>query len=189
MRYNFIISVLLPIVLSILLSIFFIPTLSNSFQNSNFSSNNFLWPTPGYCKITSKFGQRIAPTTGAATYHGGIDIAAPENSSIISIADGTVSFVGWNGANGYTVIVSHPNNLKSIYGHISPHFIVSIGDTIKKGELIAKVGPKYIEKKDYTTYIDKSGRYTNGATTGPHLHFSISKNGKKLNPESFFKHY
>lgn len=171
---NFNISVLTPIILTIFISIFFIPTISN-YSNASFSSlapayssyysHSFLWPTPGYSKITSDFGYRNAPTNGAGTYHGGIDISAPENSSIISIADGFVSYVGWYGANGYTVIITHVNNYKSIYGHVSPKFLVSIGDTVKKGDLIAKVGPKYINKKNYTTYIDKNGKYTNGATT------------------------
>lgn len=173
---NFSISLFMPIILTIFISIFFIPTTnysSISFSTSTLQhasnltnySHSFLWPTPGYSKITSNFGYRTAPTQGAGTYHGGIDIAAPQNSSIISIADGIVSFVGWYGANGYTIIITHSNNYKSTYGHVSPNFLVSLGDTVKKGDLIAKVGPKYVDKKSYTTYIDKNGKYTNGATT------------------------
>ena len=116
----------------------------------------------------------------------GIDIAAPENSYILAVADGVVSYVGWYGANGYTVILKHSQNYQSIYGHISPNFIVKIGENIKKGQLIALVGPKYIEKKSYTIYQDSNGKYTNGATTGPHLHFAISQNNKKINPLSFY---
>lgn len=188
---NFYLTMFIPIFLSIFISFFFTPFLSTyhtqyndnaqslyspktSISNSHFQftnqntlnfKNNFLWPAPGYTKITSDFGYRKAPTTGAGTYHGGIDIAAPENSSIISIADGIVSFVGWYGANGYTVIIHHANGYQSIYGHISPNFIISEGDKVQKGQLIAKVGPKYIEATNYTNYIDKNGKYTNGATT------------------------
>ncbi|MBO5142407.1 MAG: M23 family metallopeptidase [Clostridia bacterium] len=184
MNSKFSISIFLPIILSLFISIFFIPfltTTSNSlplssanFSNLTFSTNklystsystNFIWPTPGYSKITSKFGYRAAPTNGASTYHGGIDIAAPQNSSIIAIADGIITYVGWLGANGYTIIIKHSNNIESTYGHISPFFLVSIGDVVKKGDLIARIGPKYIDKKSYTTYIDKTGKYTNGATT------------------------
>ncbi len=210
MKQNFLISIFLPIILSTFISIFFIPSFQNNstnnlninlqpYYNSSISSsfvNNisaypsyslqFLWPTPGYSKITSDFGYRTAPTAGAGTYHGGIDIAAPENSIILSIANGTIIFADWYGANGYTIIIEHSNNYKSIYGHVSPNFLVSVGDSVKKGDIIAKVGPKYIEKKSFTTYIDKTGKYTNGATTGPHLHFSITKNNKKINPKNFF---
>ena len=182
--YIYIIS---PILLLTLISIIFTPILEYSSQSNlytlksssislnhiptlNLNSTNslglkLLWPIPGYTKITSKFGYRKAPTTGASKYHGGIDIAAPEGASIISVADGKISFIGWNGANGYTVIVTHSNNIKSIYGHVSPNFLVSTGSIVKKGEIIAKVGPKYISKTNYTTYTDNTGRYTNGATT------------------------
>lgn len=190
MKQNFLISIFLPIILSTLISIFFIPTVQNvsaiDSNLSNLPNSFFLWPTPGYSKITSDFGYREAPTTGAGTYHGGIDIAAPENTTILSIANGTIIFAGWYGANGYTIIIEHSNNYQSIYGHISPNFLVSVGDTVKKGDIIAKVGPKYIEKKSYTNYTDKTGKYTNGATTGPHLHFSITKDNKKINPKSFY---
>ena len=141
---------------------------------------------PKYTTITSKFGYRKAPANGAATYHGGIDIAAPEGSKILSVADGTIYYAGWYGANGYTVIIEHENGYKSTYGHVSPIFIVSVGDFVKKGDIIARVGPKYIEKKSYTKYVDTSGKYTNGATTGPHLHFAISLNNKKIDPKELF---
>lgn len=196
--FNF--ALLIPIFISIFISVIFIPIFNNSFANTadssiyyysdgsnkfylptniSFStssiSKNFIWPTPGYSKITSKFGYRSAPTIGAGTYHGGIDIAAPENSSIISVASGVIKYVGWYGANGYTVIIEHENNYESIYGHVSPTFLVSIGDYVKKGELIARVGPKYVDKKSYTTYRDSYGKYTNGATTRSSFAFCYYK--------------
>jgi len=175
MNQNFYFSLLIPIFLSIFISIFLIPYLSNfsvtldipisSSQYSN-TFNTFLWPTPGYTKITSPFGYRQAPTSGAGTFHGGIDIAAPQNTDILAIDAGFISYAGWNGANGYTVIVTHSNGYKSIYGHVSPDFHVSIGDSVYKGQKIATVGPKYVEPTIYTTYIDKNtGKCTNGATT------------------------
>ena len=175
MNQNFYFSLLIPIILSIFISIFFVPYLTNSSivlripnnlaQNPS-NSKTFLWPIPGYSKITSPFGYRIAPTTGAGTYHGGIDIAAPQNADILRIEDSLISYIGWDGANGYTVKVTHTNGYKSTYGHISPNFNVSIGDFVYKGQKIATVGPKYVEPTNYTTYIDKNtGKYTNGATT------------------------
>lgn len=176
MKNLFYLSLGLPIALSIFISCFFVPIISAQssniiIQNSTSSnkyedlSSKFIWPTPNFKNITSYFGYRNSPITGKKAYHGGIDIGAPENSPIVAILDGFVSYVDWYGANGYSIIVSHKNGYKSIYGHVSPNFIVSLGQVVKKGEIIAKVGPKYIEKKDYTTYKDSNCKYTNGATT------------------------
>ena len=62
------------------------------------SSSKFTWPTPGYTTITSYFGYRTAPTSGASSYHSGIDIGVPTGSNIISIFSGTVSYIGFSGA-------------------------------------------------------------------------------------------
>lgn len=91
-----------------------------------------------------------------------------------------LSSYGWYGANGYSIIISHENGISSTYGHVSEKFIVSVGENVSKGQAIAKVGPKYVSKE--SKYTDNSGKYTNGATTGPHLHLAISKNGKKIDP-------
>ncbi len=186
MKKIFISSFGLPIFLSIIISLFCIPIISIPNSNisyiSNTTYNSYAWPTRGYTNVTSKFGYRKVPVTGASSYHGGIDIGAPQGSNICAIADGIVSYVGWYGANGYSIIVSHENGLTSTYGHLSDTFIVSVGDIIKKGQIIAQVGPKYITEKSYTTYIDETGKFTNGATTGPHLHLAISKNGKRIDP-------
>ncbi len=93
---------------------------------------------------------------GASTYHGGIDIGASEGSKILSIDDGTVCFVGWNGANGYTIKINHSNGYQSTYGHVNPNFIVSLNDKVSKGQHIANVGPKYVSKTSYTTYKDST---------------------------------
>ena len=185
MKKIFYLSIFFPIILSLFFSFFFISIFQN--PNSSYLQNHtlFLWPTPGYTKITSPFGYRSSPTKGAGTYHGGIDIGAPENTSILAIADGIISYIGWYGANGYTVIVAHEDNYTSIYGHISPVFLVSIGDSVKKGDTIAKVGPKYISKKSYTSFQDESGKYTNGATTRSTFTFFYYTE-KSKNKSSFF---
>ena len=191
MKFN---SFFIPVFFILFILIFslstFIPALSeygyvssyypNNYTNSiNISSSNFIWPAPGYNKITSYFGYRNAPTSGAGTYHGGIDIAAPENTNIYAIDSGIVSHAGWLGANGYTVVITHNNNYQSTYGHVSPNFLVSVGDYITKGDLIAKVGPKYVNKASYTTYKDSTGKYTNGATTRSTFALCNSKKGQK----------
>lgn len=68
------------------------------------------------------------------------------------------------------------------YSHVSPNFLVSVGDFVKQGEIIAHVGPKYVDNVPNNPYKDSSGKSTNGATTGPHLHFSIKKNDEYVNP-------
>ena len=107
-------------------------------------------------------------------------------TKILALDNGKVTYVGFNGANGYTVIISYENGLKSTYGHVDPNFLVSKGQEVIKGQAVAKVGPKYVEKKPYTIYTDNTGKPTNGATTGPHLHFAISINGNKVDPSLLF---
>lgn len=97
MKKIFFSTFLLPIFLSIFISIFYIPLVSISDANISFTnsliSSSYEWPTRGYTTITSKFGYRKSPVTGASTYHGGIDIGAPDGTNICSIADGIVTFV------------------------------------------------------------------------------------------------
>ena len=203
MKNYFIYSYLLSIGIIILISSIIIPSIIQSFNEQgviinlvssyaspqtlfNESDNDFIWPTPNYDTITSEFGYRKSPTKGASSYHGGIDIGAPQGSKIIAIQSGIISQSGWNGGNGYSVTIDHQNGYKSMYGHVDPNLIVSVGDVISQGDTIAYVGPKYVEKKSYTTYTDSTGKTTNGATTGPHLHFAVTYNDKKINPKDLF---
>ncbi len=155
MKKLFLFSSLSPIILAIFICIFFIPLVysSSSLVSSDstyvtiYGDNpkDFYWPTQNYKTITSSFGYRTAPTKGASTYHGGIDIGAPQGTKICATQRGIVTFVGFNGANGYTVKIKHDNGYESTYGHVSPNFVVSVGDYVKKGDHIANVGPKYLE--------------------------------------------
>ena len=150
-------------------------------ENIYFTSSKFLWPTPGFTTITSYFGYRNAPTQGASTYHSGIDIGAPEGSNIIAITSGTVTSTGFYGAGGFTVTVKSDNFTVS-YCHVSPTFLVHIGQYVTKGSLIATVGPKNVYGIPNNPYKDSAGNPTNGASTGPHLHLTIKKDGKAVNP-------
>ena len=120
--------------------------------------------------ITSKYGYR---TLNYYHFHNGIDIALSEGTKLYSMADGVVSFIGYSKGYGNNVIITYSNGYKSMYAHISSNFIVKKGQYVTAKELVAFVGPKYLQ----------NGKL-NGMTTGPHLHFTIYKNGKHVNPLS-----
>lgn len=139
----------------------------------------------GYEYITSPYGYRNAPTAGAGTFHGGIDIGAPAGAKIVAAFSGEVTYIGFYGANGYTVRVSD-GYYTANYSHISPYFLVYVGQYVNTGDIIATVGPKNVYGVPNNPYKDSNGNPTNGATTGPHLHFSIKIDGKSVNPMNYF---
>ena len=149
------------------------------------SEHGFAWPIPGYTKITSPFGKRTSPTAGASSFHKGLDIGAPEGTSLVAVNDGKISYIGFLGGGGYTITLSF-DDFKITYCHVSPNFVVSVGDTIKQGEIIGHVGPKYVYGVPGNTYKDSSGRPTNGATTGCHLHLGFRINNEYVDPMDYF---
>jgi murein DD-endopeptidase MepM/ murein hydrolase activator NlpD len=181
----------------ILICIFFIPIFSSANIDTSSTSNQFIfidtsseyiWPIPGYTRISSYFGKRKAPTTGAAIYHTGIDIPAPEGTSLFAVCDGEITFTGFLGGGGHTItLTSYNQYVKFTYCHVSPNYIVSKGDKIYKGQLIGHVGPKYIYGVVGNQYFDKNGLPTNGATTGCHLHFGYRIDDKYANPLNLFQ--
>lgn len=114
-------------------------------------------------RITSKFGYRIHPITGAFGTHNGTDIAADEGTPIYAAFNGKVEEVGYTSARGNYIILAHGGDTKTVYMHCS-ETVAPEGANIRSGEIIAKVG-------------------STGRSTGPHLHFSIIVNGKYCNPE------
>lgn len=124
-----------------------------------------LWPTTG--RITSKFGTRKDPFTNETAFHEGIDIANSAGTNIVAAAKGTVTFSGYNSGYGRAIIINHGNGYKTVYGHVSK-LLVSTGDKVEKGQIIAKMG-------------------NTGRSTGPHLHFEVHKDGKLLNPLNILK--
>ena len=182
------------ILFTFFICIFFLPTFSlDSSNNSSAFSNTivisnkgYAWPSPGFTKITSPFGKRSAPTAGASSFHKGCDIGAPEGSNLIAATDGQILFTGFLGGGGYTITLS-VNNLKISYCHVSPHYIVKKGDFVKRGQIIAHVGPKYVYGVPGNQYTDSTGRPTNGAITGPHLHLGIRVDDSYVDPLTFFQ--
>lgn len=98
---------------------------------------------------------------------------------------GKVIYTGFNGANGYTIQIQN-NNIITSYSHVSPDFILSVGDLVNSGDIISSVGPKFVYNVPNNPYHDSSGNPTNGATTGAHLHLTIKKDGIAVNPLNFF---
>ena len=118
---------------------------------------NLIRPVSGV--LTSRYGYRWGRT------HTGIDIGASTGTNIKAAAGGTVVFSGWKGSLGKLVVVSHGNGIQTYYGHCSS-LLVSSGQTVSAGQIIAKVG-------------------STGRSTGSHLHFEIRVNGSAINPQSY----
>lgn len=187
--YNLIIIL---IILIIFISCLFIPSFVNEEilkqieqGTITISSFGFAWPIPGYNTITSYFGKRVSPTQGASSFHKGLDIGAPEGTILIATVDGQITFADFLGGGGYTITLSK-DNMKITYCHVSPNFLVQVGDTVKRGQVIGQVGPKYVYNVKGNTYHDENGIPTNGATTGCHLHFGIRIDEEYQNPLYYF---
>ncbi|ULQ59415.1 M23 family metallopeptidase [Brucepastera parasyntrophica] len=125
----------------------------------------FIFPING--RLTSAFGYRSDPFTGARTFHSGIDLAAPTGTSIKATLDGKVATTGYNNVFGNYVIITHDGGYQSLYAHLS-QIGVKRGQSVIQGGVIGKVG-------------------NTGYSTGPHVHFSIYKNGKVIDPYSVLK--
>lgn len=108
-----------------------------------FNPDGFVWPIPGYTKISSFFGKRTSPTSGASSSHSGVDIPAPQGTAFIAVSDGKITFRDFLGAGGYTITLSF-GDFKVSYCHCDPNFIVCVGDEVKQGQIIGFVGPKYV---------------------------------------------
>lgn len=196
MSFNNLFKSFIPVIsIIVIIPTMFIPTLANNSDletttpeiSGNFDMSNSLiyWPVPGYTRISSYFGKRSSPTAGASSFHQGIDIPAPNGTSLIAVFSGTVTFIGFNGSAGYSIHIKS-NNLEFLYHHVSPKYIVKIGDYVYSGQIIGQVGPKNVYEIKNNPYKDSNGKPTNGATTGPHLHFTIKKDGKAVNPLNYF---
>ena len=140
----------------------------------NIPSKNaeFIKPVEG--KITSDFGYRTAPTSGATSNHSGIDIAVPIGTPVKSMADGTVVAAN-GGMRGYGngVFIDHGyingKHVVSEYGHLNS-FDVKVGDKVKQGQVIAKSG-------------------NTGVSTGPHLHITVRENKTPVDPKKYIGNF
>lgn len=136
--------------------------------NSSFvGTGMFAWPFENDQYISSRFGTRVDPISGEVKTHGGTDIAAPLGTPILAAADGVVVTATWHNSYGYYVKIKHDDTYSTLYAHCSA-LHVSVGQTIKQGQVIADCG-------------------STGYSTGPHCHFEVIQNGVRVDALLFYK--
>ena len=115
---------------------------------------------------SSSFGWRASPFTGARSYHSGVDMACPTGTNIYAALPGKVTATGYNSTYGNYVIIAHHSGYKTLYGHMSA-ILCHKGNYVTQDTRIGRVG-------------------STGMSTGPHLHFTVFKNNKQVNPENLW---
>ncbi len=127
----------------------------------------FVSPITSRYRISSRFGLRSDPFTGVKSHHTGVDMACPTGTPINSAMSGKVVYVGWSNIFGNYVIINHGNGYQTLYGHMSKT-LCRTGQSVSQGTRIGLVG-------------------STGYSTGPHLHFTVYKNGKLIDPLTLIK--
>lgn len=126
------------------------------------SGDLFKWPVRGI--ITSWYSWRRDPFSGRNSFHNGLDIGVPMGTPVGAAMEGTVSETGYSPTMGRFVILRHPGGWQTLYAHLS-QASVQPGQYVSRGSRIALSG-------------------NTGYSTGPHLHFTVYKNGKTVNPSN-----
>ena len=117
-------------------------------------------------RLSSSFGMRKHPILGYNKMHRGTDFAAPEGTPIMASGDGVIIKAGWCGGGGNCVKIKHNKTYQTIYAHMKNFSNISIpGNRVKQGQIIGYVG-------------------STGMSTGPHLHYEVIENGKKINSQT-----
>jgi murein DD-endopeptidase MepM/ murein hydrolase activator NlpD len=117
-------------------------------------------------RTASGWGIRMHPIYRIPRFHYGMDFTAPTGTDIFATGNGIVKEAGRDAGYGNTIIIDHGYGYETMYGHLS-RIMVKIGQTIKRGDIIGLVG-------------------STGASVGPHLHYEVSKNGQKVNPQNYY---
>lgn len=131
-------------------------------QSITYDGGAFLWPCPSSKTITSPYGWRHHPILGIDRFHNGVDIGAKSGASILAAYNGTVVAASYTSAMGNYIMIDHGDGLYTIYMHCSALY-VSNGQYVNRGDTIGAVG-------------------STGLSTGPHLHFTVRRNGEYVNP-------
>ena len=129
------------------------------------SVNDITVPVHG--EITSDYGYRTNPISGAYALHTGVDISADEGTAIVAAYNGVVKSTGDGEKSGNYVLMQHSDGSETLYCHCS-EILVSEGSVINAGEVVALVG-------------------STGWATGPHLHFEIHRDGNTVDPTTVLK--
>lgn len=162
-HFYFVIISIFIIIISIFYISFTQPNNINKFSPDNSiiynkiitSQNNICWPLPGYSRISSPFGYRNSPTAGATSFHGGVDLPAPAGTNIVSAISGKVIKTGFMGSGGCSIVVQN-KQYTVIFHHISPNYLVSPGQNVTQGQIIAQVGPKNVYGFSQNPYTDSN---------------------------------
>lgn len=128
-------------------------------------TGSFIWPVDS-TYITSRYGERSAPTAGASTYHKALDIGAKSGDPIYAAADGQVAVAKYNDGLGYYVSIEHDGETATRYSHMT-NYIVQPGEQVKQGQIIGYVGES-------------------GIATGSHLDYAVIKNGQQVDPMQYY---
>ena len=128
--------------------------------------SGYVWPVPGYYRITSVFGPRIHPITGRPGNHTGTDIAAPGGTPIHAARGGVITISTYNSSYGNYVVVQHDNGVSTLYAHMNSR-AVSEGDVVEQNQVIGYVG-------------------TTGSSTGNHLHLEFRVNGTRQDALDYY---
>ncbi|GHU80367.1 hypothetical protein FACS189468_0010 [Spirochaetia bacterium] len=134
-------------------------------QRPSPSGGSFFWPIRG--NITSRYGYRSNPFTGVRSLHNGLDIGAGMGAPVKAAMSGQISSVGYDTSYGNFVVITHQSGYRTLYGHLSVIRAKS-GTYVNAGDRIGDVG-------------------STGQSTGPHLHFTVYRNGVTVNPYTVLK--
>lgn len=135
------------------------------FDENGQSMKKFLMKTPiDGARLSSRFGLRKHPILGYSKMHAGVDFAAPRGTPVYAAGNGTVTRANRFGSFGNYVSIRHANGYETAYAHLNGFARgIRAGTRVRQGQVIAYVG-------------------TTGRSTGPHLHYEVHVNGKKMNP-------
>jgi len=136
------------------------------FDPSGKSAKKALMKTPiNGARLSSPFGMRKHPIDGFNKMHKGTDFAAPEGTPIMASGDGVIIRAKWCGGGGNCIKIKHNSTYSTVYAHMSKFaYGIKTGLRVKQGQIIGYVG-------------------STGKSTGPHLHYEVIKNGKRINSQ------
>ena len=137
------------------------------FDNFGKSIKKSLMKTPiNGARLSSSFGMRKHPILGFNKMHRGTDFAAPEGTPIMASGDGKIVRARWCGGGGNCIKIKHNSTYSTVYAHLSKFArIAKEGNRVRQGQIIGYVG-------------------STGMSTGPHLHYEVIENGKKVNSQT-----